>query len=70
MAKCRIEMQTVQAGAWAVPMWFCKEHAVPCTVSDTVCSVGKLEDAAETALARIDMATAEAVVRVANTKGK
>lgn len=55
MAKCRIDMQSVNQGGWVVPMWYCQEHRIPVAAGDNQCAVGRVEEAGDSQVARIEL---------------
>lgn len=52
---CKIELQSVSAGQHNVPSWWCTTHSMYVGPADKQCSLGRIDEATDSALARIDL---------------
>jgi hypothetical protein len=55
MSDCKIVIQTVMAQGFALPGWFCQTHRMAVGPEDKRCAIGRVDEAADQACARIDL---------------
>lgn len=63
---CRIKVQHIMQGGFAVPTWFCETHRMQVGPGDKQCSLGRIDQATDAACARIDLEVGRAAANKAD----
>lgn len=63
---CRIKVQSVMQGGFAVPGWYCETHRMYVSPQDKQCALGRVDEATDAAIARIDLEVGRAAANKAD----